>query len=66
MTYPNPSTSLASYPGSSQLFNAVREKRESLVKPITHVTSGETNLRNSVGLKYTLERQLLRVLQSKH
>ena len=62
MTYPNPSTSLASYPGSSQLFNVAQEKRGSLVKLITRVTSGGTNLRNSIGLKYGLERRLLRVL----
>ena len=52
MTHPNPSTSLASYPGSSQLFNVAQEKRGSLVKLIMCVTSGETNLSNSVGLKY--------------
>ena len=56
MTYPNPSTSLALYTGSSQLFNVAREKRGSLVKLITYVTSGGTNLRNSIGLKYPLER----------
>ena len=56
MTYPNPSTSLASYPGSSQLFNVAREKWGSLVKLITCVTSGGTNLSNSIGLKYGLER----------
>ena len=65
MTYPNPSTSLALYPGSSQLFNVAQEKRGSLVKLIMYVTSDGTNLRNSIGLKYTLERQLLRVLRSK-
>ena len=63
MTYPNPSTSLASYPGSSQLFNVAREKRGSLVKLITCVMSGGTNLRNSIGLKYGLERRLLQVLR---
>ena len=56
MTYPNPSTSLASYPGSSQLFNVAREKRGSLVKLIMYVTSGGINLHNSIGLKYALER----------
>ena len=59
MTYPNPSTSLAEYLGSSQLFNVVREKWGSLVKLITCVMSGGTNLRNSVGLKFDLERRLL-------